>query len=66
MGLTTGICRPSNTHGAPDYKYPQNESPALRINEGHKLAGFYSATTALCRSRFYGPLLLCVLQLIIP
>ncbi|MCO4848611.1 MAG: helix-turn-helix transcriptional regulator, partial [Yoonia sp.] len=27
---------------------PQNTSPALRINEGHKLADFYSATTASC------------------
>jgi hypothetical protein len=34
--------------GVPDYKYPQNTSPALRINEGHKLAEFYSATTASC------------------
>ena len=40
--------RPSNTRGVPDYKYPQNTSPALRINEGHKLAEFYSATTASC------------------
>ena len=40
--------RPSNTRGVPDYKYPQNTSPALRINEGHKLADFYSATTASC------------------
>jgi hypothetical protein len=43
-------------------KYPQNTSPALRLNEGHKLAEFYSATTALCRGRFCGPLLLCFLQ----
>ena len=28
--------------------YPQNTSPALRINEGHKLAKFYYATTASC------------------
>ncbi len=54
-------CRPSNRHGAHDYKYPQNTSPALRINEGHKLADFYSATTAI-RSRFCGPVLLRVLQ----
>ena len=40
--------RPSNTRGVPDYKYPQNTSPALRLNEGHKLADFYSATTASC------------------
>ena len=39
----------------------QHPSPALRLNEGHKLADFYSATTAI-RSRFCGPLLLCVLQ----
>jgi hypothetical protein len=39
--------RLSNKHGAYDYKDPQNISPALRINEGHKLAEFYSATTAL-------------------
>ncbi|PHR08112.1 MAG: hypothetical protein COB29_07835, partial [Sulfitobacter sp.] len=32
-----------------------------RLNEGHKLAEFYSATTAM-RSRFRGPLLLRVLQ----
>ena len=62
MGLTTGTCRPSNTHGAPDYKYPQNISSVLRINEGHKLAGFCSATTAVSRSCFCGPLLLCVLH----
>ena len=31
-----------------------NSSPTLRLNEGHKLAEFYSATTAM-RSRFYGP-----------
>ena len=53
--------RPSNTRGVPDYKYPQNTSPALRLNEGHKLAEFYSATTAI-RSRFCGPLLPRVLQ----
>ena len=57
-------CRPSNRHGAHDYKYPQNTSPALRLNEGHKLADFYSATTAI-RSRFCGPLLLCVLHMML-
>ena len=31
--------------------------------QGHKLAEFYSAKTALCRSRFCGPVLLRVLQM---
>jgi hypothetical protein len=52
------------TRGAPGYKSPQNTSPALRLNEGHKLADFYSATTAK-RSRFCGPILLRVLHLAI-
>jgi hypothetical protein len=37
------------------------ESPALRLNEAHKLAEFYFATTAM-RSRFCGPLLTRVLH----
>jgi hypothetical protein len=57
--------RPSNTHGVPNYKYPQNTSPALPINEGHKLAEFYSATTASCGVsvvQYYSAFYSCVEQ----
>jgi hypothetical protein len=53
--------RPRPAVHPPDYKYPQNTSPALRLNEGLKVAVFYSATTA-SSSRFCGPILLRVLQ----
>ena len=53
---------PSSRLDAHDYKYPQNTSPAPQINEGHKVADFYSATTTATRSRFCGPILRRVLQ----